>query len=307
MATAKDQSIVVVGTVALDSVQTPAGHRDDCLGGSASYFGVSSSYFTTPRVVAAVGEDFPEPYLDLLRSRGVNLEGLARVEGAKTFRWRGRYGDNLNEAQTLDTQLNVIADHHPVIPENARGARILFLGNIDPVLQLEVLEQMAQPHMVALDTMNFWITGHRDNLEKVLSRIDVLIINDGEAELLSGERNVVLAAERIRGMGPRTVIIKRGEYGSMVFHPDGMFIAPAFPLRQVVDPTGAGDTFAGGLMGYLACSEDPSTLGAMKRGILAGTAMASFTCEGFSLDRLVALEQDSIDARIAELTRLSTL
>lgn len=297
------QTILVVGSVALDSIATPTGHRDDCLGGSASYFSVGASLFAPTQVVAVVGEDFPPTFLDQLRGRGVNLEGLEVVPGGKTFRWRGRYGEHLGDAQTLETQLNCFEHFDPKIPAHQRRAPLLFLGNIDPTLQLKVLEQVENPHVVALDTMNFWISGKRQALEAVLARIDVLILNETEARMLSGERNIHRAAERVRGMGPGTVVVKRGEYGAMLFHADGLFIAPAVPLREVVDPTGAGDTFASGFMGHLAAA-GKSDFETLKRAVLTGTVMASFTCEGFSLDRLLVLTRAEVDARLAALESL---
>ncbi|MFN3197764.1 MAG: PfkB family carbohydrate kinase [Bradymonadia bacterium] len=294
------REILVVGSVAFDSLETPHGHRDECLGGSATYSSVTASAFADVSLVAVVGDDFPDAHTHMLRSRGINLDGLEIVEGGKTFRWKGRYGENLNEAQTLETHLNVFEQFDPQIPEAHRKKELLFLGNIDPVLQLKVLDQVDHPHLVAMDTMNFWITSKRDELVNVLSRIDLLIINDGEARQLSGESNILRAADRIRAMGPKMLIIKRGEYGAMLFHPEGIFCAPAVPLRDVLDPTGAGDTFAGGLMGALAKSEELD-FNAFKRGVLTGTVMASFTVEGFSLERLLSLQDDELDARLAQL------
>jgi len=295
--------ILVVGSVALDSLETPAGHRDACLGGSASYFSVGASLFAPTQVVAVVGEDFPQAYLDHLRSRGVNLEGLEIIPGGRTFRWRGRYGEHFGDAQTLETQLNVFEHFSPKIPPQWRGAKYLFLGNIDPELQGRVLDQVENPHLVALDTMNFWITGKRHALEAVLSRVDLFILNETEARLLSGERNVYKAAEAVQAMGPRVVIIKRGEYGALLFHPDGVFAAPAVPLREVVDPTGAGDTFASGVMGFLARA-DETDFSTLKRAVLTGTVLASFACEGFSLDRLLSLTTAEVEERLARLESL---
>lgn len=295
-----NRDILIVGSVAFDSLETPHGHRDTCLGGSATYSSVSASFFADVSIVAVVGDDFPENHTTTLRNRGINLEGLERVEGGRTFRWRGRYGENLNEAHTLETQLNVFEHFDPRIPEAHRKAPLLFLGNIDPELQVKVLDQMDHPHLVAMDTMNFWITGKRPELLEVLSRIDLLIINDGEARQLSGESNIMRAADRIRAMGPTILIIKRGEYGAMLFHPEGMFCAPAVPLRDVLDPTGAGDTFAGGLMGSLARAESLD-FNALKRAVLTGTVMASFTCEGFSLERLLSLQESELEQRLSDL------
>ena len=300
---ANKNTILVVGSVALDSLETPAGHREECLGGSASYFSVGASLFAPTQVVAVVGDDFPPTYLDHLRSRGVNLEGLEVVAGGRTFRWRGRYGENFGDAQTLETQLNCFEHFDPKIPAHYRTTKLLFLGNIDPDLQLKVLDQMENPHLVALDTMNFWITGRRKSLESVLSRVDLVILNETEARLLSGETNIHKAAAGVLALGPKVVVIKRGEYGSMLFHPDGLFIAPAVPLGTVIDPTGAGDTFAAGLMGYLAQSDDVD-FASLKRAVLAGTVLASFACEGFSLDRLLSLTRAEVGQRLAALESL---
>lgn len=302
-AQAKTNTILVVGSVALDSLETPAGHREECLGGSASYFSVGASLFAQTQVVAVVGEDFPEAYLDHLRAKGVNLEGLEVVPGGRTFRWRGRYGEHFGDAQTLETQLNCFETFDPKIPAGYRDARMLFLGNIDPELQLKVLDQLENPHLVALDTMNFWITGKRKALEAVLARVDLFILNETEARLLSGEKNVYKAAAGVMALGPKVVVIKRGEYGAMLFHPEGLFVSPAVPLRDVVDPTGAGDTFASGLMGYLAQVGDVE-FSTLKRAVLAGTVMASFACEGFSLDRLLTLTKPEVIERLTALESL---
>lgn len=302
----KQRDILVVGSMALDSLETPAGHADACLGGSATFFSVSASYFAPVRVVAVVGDDFPHAHMTTLESRDIDLSGVETVKGGRTFRWRGRYGDNLNEAQTLETQLNVFEHFDPKIPDAHKKAPIVFLGNIAPELQLRVLDQVESPALVAADTMNFWITGQRKGLEDVLARIDLLIINDTEAQLLAGTKNVVHAADHIRAMGPRMLVIKRGEFGSMLFHPDGIFIAPAVALREVTDPTGAGDTFAGGTLGVLAQNETID-FRALKRGIVTGSVMASFTCEGFGLDRLLALDRATIEERVESLHRAMTI
>lgn len=298
--------VLCVGSMALDSLETPAGHRVDCLGGSATYFGVSAGYFAPVHVVAVVGDDFPAPYLERLRHHGVDLGGVEIVEGGRTFRWRGRYGADLNNAQTLETQLNVFERFEPRIPDGLRRAPLVFLGNIDPALQLRVLEQMEQPAFVAMDTMNFWIKSQRPALEQVLSHVDLLLVNQTEAYLLSGETNLMRAAEHIRALGPSTLVIKRGEYGAALFHDDGLYMAPAVPLRDVIDPTGAGDTFAGGVLGHLARA-DAHDFATCQRAVLLGTVMASFACEGFSLDRLFALEDAEIEQRRAALERLIRL
>jgi sugar/nucleoside kinase (ribokinase family) len=299
--------LLVVGSVAFDSVQTPFGKVQEVLGGSATYFSYSASFFTTVRLVAAVGSDFPEQHVRFLKDRGVNVSDLMTVPGGRTFRWAGEYGFDLNEARTLDTQLNVLADFKPALGSDARRTPFLFLANIDPELQLEVVKQMAaRPRLIALDTMNFWIQGKRDALLRVLREVDVVTINEGEARQLAGEANLIKAARGIRSMGPRTVVVKRGEYGALMLAEDGFFVVPAYPLESVYDPTGAGDTFAGGLIGYLA-SQDAVDAVTIRRGLVYGSVMASFTVEDFSLNRLSRLKQPEIAERYAafhELVRL---
>lgn len=296
-------SLVVVGSVALDSVETPFGKKDDVLGGSATFFSTAASFFTKTDVVAVVGEDFPEEHLEFLRSRGVGLDGLTREKG-KTFRWKGRYTHELNEAHTLDTQLNVFQNFAPNLPANYRKAEYLFLGNIHPALQLQVLEQIEKPKFIAMDTMNFWINGELAALKKTLAKVDLLFVNDAEARLLSGESNVVQAAKAIRAMGPSKVAIKRGEYGSLLFDGDSIFACPAFPLTSVFDPTGAGDTFAGGFMGYLA-RDGQLTHATLRQATAVGSLMASFTVEKFSLERLREVTTADISARHAALRTLT--
>ena len=291
-------SLLVVGSVAFDTVETHAGRREDVLGGSATFFSTAASFFTPVRLVAVVGEDFPEQHVHELQARGVDTAGLQRQPG-KTFRWEGRY-DDLNEATTLDTQLNVFEHFKPELPTGFESSDYVFLANIDPVLQGQVLDQIRAPRLVALDTMNFWIEdvipGKRAALEAVVSRVDLLFVNDKEAELLSGEENVVKAAQRIREMGPSTVVIKRGEFGALMFSDDGIFAVPAMPLEQVIDPTGAGDSFAGGFMGFLAASGrvDPDGI---RRAAVAGSVTASFAVEDFSLDRLKTLDKGQVSKR----------
>jgi sugar/nucleoside kinase (ribokinase family) len=295
-----------VGSVALDSVATPFGAVREALGGSATFFSYSASFFTTVHLLATVGEDFPRDHLDLLRGRGVNIASL-QVSRGRTFRWSGEYGYDLNEARTLDTQLNVFADFKPVLTDEARRVPYLFLANIDPVLQLDVLRQMAErPRLVALDTMNFWIRGKREDLLRVLAEVDVVTINDGEARELAGEPNLVRATRAIAAMGPKTVVVKRGEYGALMFSDNTFFMVPAYPLDSVYDPTGAGDTFAGGFVGYLA-SMDRVDGPTMRRAIVYGSVMASFAVEDFSLNRLTRLTRDEIGQRyhaFGELTRV---
>ncbi|QWV95918.1 bifunctional hydroxymethylpyrimidine kinase/phosphomethylpyrimidine kinase [Geomonas nitrogeniifigens] len=288
-------SILVVGSVALDSVQTPFGERDRVLGGSATYFSTSASFFTDVNLVAVVGEDFPEEHTRFLTSRNIDLTGLSRVPG-KTFHWKGRYGYDLNEAQTLETHLNVFESFKPVIPESWADAQYLILANIDPELQMEVLNQVKKPRVVACDTMNFWISSKIEALKKVISRVDFLIINEGEARQLSGEANLVKAARSIIALGVKNLIVKRGEYGVLMFNGHSVFAAPAYPLEEVFDPTGAGDTFAGGFMGYLANTGNLSDEG-VRQAIIFGSVMASFNVEAFSLDRLKTLTYPEIEAR----------
>jgi len=289
--------LVVVGSVALDSVKTPFGNVTEALGGSATYFSYAASFFTQVRVVGAVGSDFPKEHLELLSGRGVDVTAIEVLPGQKTFRWTGEYGFDLNEARTLDVQLNAFAAFKPKLGPLHRKARFLFLANIDPVLQLGVLSQMERPALTALDTMNFWIEGKRADLLRVLERVDVLLINDAEARMLAGEPNLVKAARAITGMGPRTVVIKRGEYGSLLLSDGQFFFAPAYPLETVFDPTGAGDTFAGGFMGYLA-QNDATDLASLRRAMVRGATLASFTVEDFSLDRLKRLEPREIESRL---------
>ena len=297
-------SLRVVGSVALDSVETPFGRKEDILGGSATYFSTSASFFTPARVVAVVGEDFPEQHLNFLRGRGIDLEGLTRESG-RTFRWKGRYGYELNEAQTLDTQLNVFQAFSPKLPESYRDTPYVFLGNIHPELQSQVLDQVRAPKLVAADTMNFWINGSKPALLKTLKRVNLLFVNDAEARQLAGEHNVVKAARAILGMGPQRVVIKRGEYGALLFDREHIFACPAFPLAEVFDPTGAGDTFAGGFMGALATSPGGPDEAVLRRAMVMGSVMASFTVEKFSLERLREVTRPEIHARFAEFRKLT--
>lgn len=297
-------SLLVVGSVALDTVETPFGQKEDVLGGSATYFSTSASFFVSPvKVVAVVGEDFPREHLDFLSGRGIDLSGLTREPG-RTFRWKGRYTHQLNEAHTLDTQLNVFERFAPRLPEAHRASRFVFLGNIHPALQLSVMEQVQGPQLVAMDTMNFWIQGFLPELRKTLARVDLLFVNDGEARQLSGEHNIVKAARAIMDMGPKRLVIKRGEYGALLFDGEHVFSCPAFPLADVFDPTGAGDTFAGGFMGSLASAARPDGA-ALRRAMVTGSVMASFTVERFSLERLREVTPEDIRARYAAFQRLT--
>lgn len=296
-------SLLVVGSVALDDIEGPAGSAKNVLGGAASYFGVAASFFTPVRVVAVVGDDFPEEHLRFLASKGLDLAGLRRVTG-RTFRWGARYRESLNERDTLFTELGVFEHFDPVIPPAYRDSEWVFLANIQPTLQRRVLEQTRAPRFSAMDTMNFWITGARAELEKTLAVVKGLVINDEEARQLTGEANLVRAADAIRALGPRVVIVKRGEHGALLFDEDGIFAAPAFPLREVRDPTGAGDAFAGGLMGALASDGSVDT-DALRRAMIYGSVLASFCVERFSLDRLRALSRAEVDARFEDFRRLT--
>jgi sugar/nucleoside kinase (ribokinase family) len=295
--------LVVVGSVGLDDVETPFGKVERALGGSATYFSLSASYFARAGFVGVVGTDWPESANELLASRGVDLAGLERREG-QTFRWAGRYGFDLNSRDTLLTELNVFADFNPVLPAAYREAKYLFLGNIHPDLQWSVLEQSTGAEFVALDTMNFWISGTPEPLRKVLGRVHALLINDSEARQLSGESNIVTAARAISAMGPKLIIIKRGEYGALVYREGEFFFVPAYPLENVIDPTGAGDSFAGGFMGYIARRDDLSWP-TLCQAMVAGSTVASFCVEGFSVDRLRSLTAAEISARAAQFRQLT--
>ena len=290
-------SLLVVGSVAYDSVTTGAGSRTDSLGGSATYFSVAASYFSKVSLIAVVGEDFRSTDVDLLQAHDVDTTGLEHASG-ETFRWAGEYDpEDLNSRETLDTQLNVFADFNPKLSDDHRGMPYLFLANIDPELQLDVLHQMEErPRLVALDTMNFWIEGKKDELQKVVEAVDVLFIDETEARMFSGEGNLLHAAKAITDLGPHTLLIKRGEHGVLLFHDDSIFVAPAFPLETVVDPTGAGDSFAGGFMGYMAATGDISSAG-LRRATVLGSVMGSFSVEAFSLERTSELSKEEIEER----------
>jgi sugar/nucleoside kinase (ribokinase family) len=296
-------SILVVGSVAIDSVKTPFGEEPEALGGSAIHFSAAASFLTKIRLVGVVGEDFEERRIEFLKKRGVDISGLEVARG-KTFRWKGEYGFDLNVANTLETHLNVFADFAPKIPEAWRDADVVFLGNIHPALQSQVLDQVRKKRLVALDTMNFWIEREPEALKKVIARVDFVLINEGEARQLTGEASLVAAARRIRGLGPEIVIVKRGEYGSLLFHGDEVFSAPGLPLETVKDPTGAGDSFAGGFLGFLASKGDlkPATL---RQAVVMGSALASFNVEEFSCRRLQTLTMPEINERLGEFKKLS--
>jgi sugar/nucleoside kinase (ribokinase family) len=293
-------SILVVGSVALDSVQTPFGTVEDALGGSATYFSTAASLYERVALVGVVGTDFPSEHVDFLRSRNVDIAGLQHVEG-KTFRWKGRYDYDLNTAQTLDTQLNVFATFHPQLPDAYRDADYVFLANIDPDLQVEVAKQIRQPKLIVLDTMNYWIDYKKDALTEAMSLSDVILLNEAEARQYANTFSLVRAARKVMSLGPRAVIVKKGEYGAAMFTSSDhvvaqYFFAPAYPLEKISDPTGAGDTFAGGFVGYLA-KHRMTTPEAFKRAIIHGSVIASFTVEGFSMNRLRDLAWEEIAER----------
>lgn len=296
-------SILVVGSVALDSVETPFGRVEDALGGSGTYFSVAASYFSPIKLVAVVGKDFPEKHINLLKKHRIDLTGLKKVLG-KTFRWKGKYTYNLNNAETLDTQLNVFADFRPEIPEGYRKSDYVFLGNIDPELQLEVLKQVKKPRVVACDTMNFWIERKKKELKKTLKHVDILVVNEAEVRQLAEENNLVKATRAILSWGPKSLVIKRGEYGCLFFSKNHIFSAPAYPLETVYDPTGAGDSFAGGFMGYLAHCRSTHKMN-LRRAIVFGSVMASFNVEDFSLNRLSRLCWDDIKNRFQQFKKLT--
>jgi sugar/nucleoside kinase (ribokinase family) len=295
-------SLLVVGSVALDSVETPFGKRDEMLGGSAVYCALAASHFTPIKIVGVVGDDFPEDAIALLRERKVDLGGLETKPG-KTFRWSGVYSDDMNERDTLCTALNVFEEFRPTIPDGSRTTEHVFLGNIMPSLQLDVLDQMVDTQFVAMDTMNIWIDGAKGALLDVISRVDALIINDSEAKQLSGSSNLVKAARAIQEIGCPTVVIKKGEHGCLQVCREECFAAPAFPLETVLDPTGAGDTFAGGFMGHL-CRSGGSDPRVLREAVVYGTVMASFVVESFGVEGLLHLTDDKIEERYNEFKQL---
>ena len=299
-------SLVTVGSVAFDAIETPFGKTDKIIGGAGTYIAFSSSYFMkNQNIVSVVGEDFPKEMLDKLSNKGVNLEGLQIIEGEKSFFWSGKYHNDMNSRDTLVTELNVLEHFDPIIPASYQGCEYLMLGNLSPDVQLKVINRMEKrPKLIAMDTMNFWMDIAMDDLTKAIKEIDILIINDEEARQLSGEYSLVKAAKKIREMGPKYLIIKKGEHGALLFHGENAFFAPALPLEDVFDPTGAGDTFAGGFMGYLASTDDISFEN-MKRGIIAGSAMASFCVEKFGTERLENLSKSEIEDRIQEFVKLT--
>ncbi len=299
-------SVVVVGSVAFDDIETPHGSVVGTLGGSAVYFALASSLFIETKLVSVVGGDFPEDHRTLLEGRGIDLAGLSTIEDGRTFHWSGAYSADMNQRETRSVELNVLGGYHPVLPESYLDSPYVFLANGDPATQLEVLDQVRGNPFVMADTMDLWIRTRHGDVESLLERIDGLVLNDSEATLLTDERNLVVAGRCIRAFGPRYVVIKKGEHGALIFHDGGEVYLPASPLAEVRDPTGAGDTFAGGLMGYLAQS-GRRDLPSLKLGVAWGTVVASFCCQGFGVERLAALRRDDLDQRYRHYVEMLTL
>lgn len=298
--------LVIVGTVAFDAIETPFGKTDKILGGAATFIGLAASQFKLDAaIVSIVGGDFPNEYLNLLSERNIDISGIEVVENGKTFFWSGKYHNDMNSRDTLATELNVLADFNPVVPENYRDAEVVMLGNLHPMVQMSVLDQMEEkPKLVVLDTMNFWMDNALEDLHKVIKRIDVITINDEEARQLTGEYSLVVAARKIHEMGPKYVVIKKGEHGALLFHNDNVFYAPALPLEEVFDPTGAGDTFAGGFAGYIARTEDTSFEN-MKNAVIYGSTLASFCVEKFGTERMINLKSDEVHKRLQQFKNLT--
>lgn len=298
--------LLIVGTVAFDAIETPFGKTDKILGGAATYIGLSASFFNVDSaIVSVVGEDFPQEHLDLLSQRNINIEGIEIVKGGKTFFWSGKYHNDMNSRDTLATELNVLADFNPIVPQAYKDASVVMLGNLHPFVQASVLDQMTtKPKLVVLDTMNFWMDCALPELLEVVKRVDVITINDEEARQLSGEYSLVKAAAKIHTMGPKYVVIKKGEHGALIFHNKDVFFAPALPLEEVFDPTGAGDTFAGGFSGYIAQTEDIS-FESMKNAIIHGSNLASFCVEKFGTERMVDLNKEDVYARLQQFKSLT--
>jgi sugar/nucleoside kinase (ribokinase family) len=296
-------SLLVVGSVALDSVETPSARRDNVLGGSAVFFSYAASYFTPVRLVGVVGDDWPAEHTALLQKRGIDTSGLHVVRGGKTFRWRGKYQPNMNDRETLEVHLNVFEKFDPVLPPDYRHCKYLFLANGSPTVQMKVLDQITDATLTVADTMDLWINIQHDDLMRLLKRIDGLVMNDSEAKLLTDDENLVRAGHKVRAMGPKFVIIKKGEHGAMFFSERETYVLPAYPTPNVIDPTGAGDSFAGGMMGYLAQQDnfDPKTL---KEAMAFGILVASFNVEDFSLDRMKQIERADLDKRMIEYRQM---
>ena len=298
--------LLIVGTVAFDSIKTPFGQVNKILGGSGMYIGISSSVFNIDNsIVSVVGEDFPKKYLSILKDKNINISGIEIIRGGKTFFWEGVYHNDMNHRDTITTELNVLANFSPIVPENYKNAEIVLLGNLHPAIQLSVLEQMSsKPKLVILDTMNYWMDNTLDELIKVISKVDLLCINDQEAEQLTGENDLKLAAEKISKLGPKFLIIKKGEFGSVLYSEDDYYSCPVYPTKEVKDPTGAGDTFAGGLAGYLASCEKIS-FEEVKKGVLYGTSLASYCIEDFGPNNIMSLDINLIEKRISEIKKIN--
>ncbi|WP_298315090.1 PfkB family carbohydrate kinase [uncultured Aquimarina sp.] len=298
--------LLIVGTVAFDAIETPFGKTDKILGGAATYIGLSAANFNVPSaIVSVVGDDFPEEYLTMLQKKNIDTSAIEVVKGGKTFFWSGRYHNDLNSRDTLDTQLNVLADFNPVVPAEYKDSEIVMLGNLHPLVQLSVLEQMTtKPKLAVLDTMNFWMDHALEDLMKVIAEVDVITINDEEARQLSGEYSLVKAARAIEKMGPKYVVIKKGEHGALLFHNGQIFFAPALPLEEVFDPTGAGDTFAGGFTGYLTKTGDLSFEN-MKKAIIHASNLASFCVEKFGTERMQDLKREEVQKRLLQFRELT--
>jgi cytidine kinase len=301
-------SLLVVGSIAFDSIETPNGTVDDALGGSASFFSYVASFFTKPRLVGVVGEDFPDEHRRLFASRNIDTTGLTTAKG-KTFRWKGRYHEDMNTRDTLEVHLNVFGEFNPVLPDSFRDSQYVFLANGSPQLQARVLDQVHGPKLVFADTMDLWIDTQRDQLLTLLPRLNGLFLNDSEAKQLTGESNLVRAGHAVRKLGPKVVLLKKGEHGAMLFSDDGVFVAPAYPSSNVIDPTGAGDSFAGAILGYLAAEDagaKPDWPVRLRKAMAYGTVVASLTVEGFGLDRLKRTERREIDQRLEEYRKMLT-
>jgi len=298
--------LVVVGTVAFDAIETPFGKTDKILGGAATFIGLAASHLNVDAaLVSVVGGDFPEDYLSLLKNRNLDISAIEIIKQGKTFFWSGKYRNDLNTRETLDTQLNVLADFQPKVPAAYTDAEVVMLGNLHPAVQLSVIAQMTtKPKLIILDTMNFWMDNTMDELQEVISKVDVITINDEEARQLTGEYSLVVAARKIHKMGPKYVIIKKGEHGALLFHNGEVFFAPALPLEEVFDPTGAGDTFAGGFTGYLAKTEDYS-FESMKKAVIFGSTLASFCVEKFGTERMITLQKEELHKRLKEFKSLT--
>ncbi|MFI4861541.1 MAG: PfkB family carbohydrate kinase [Phycisphaerales bacterium JB063] len=295
-------SLIVTGSVGIDTIETPDGQRaDEVLGGSSIYFAAGASYFTNVRLVAAVGDDFPDHLHQQFAKFDVCTQGLEKRAGSKTFRWHGRYHENMNDRDTLEVQINVLGEALPPVPDDYRDSKYVFLANTHPAAQLSLLDQFPDRKLVVADTMDLWIETEQGLLKDLLKRLDGFVLNDSEAKLLTGENNIIRAADAVLAMGPTFVIVKKGEHGAILRHKDGTGVLPAFPARDVVDPTGAGDSFASGMMGYL-CEQDDVSVDAIKRAMAYGTVVASYTIEKFSTDRLAEIKRADLDARLAEYT-----